>query len=111
MCGIAGIKAETPSHDVGHDLKIMLKTIKHRGPDCSGIFMNNKIIYGDLDDLKPSESSFGLGHNLLSIVGADVAQPLEKSGIVLIANARKYITSENLKRNCTQHSKQILIVK
>ncbi len=90
MCGIAGIKSENHYHDVSKDLKLMLKTIKHRGPDCSGIFMNNKIIYGELDDLKLSEGSFGLGHNLLSIVGTDVAQPLEKSGIILIANAEIY---------------------
>ena len=50
-----------------------------------------KLVHDDiLEDLKPPEGSFGMGHNLLSIVGTEVLQPLKKHGLVLIANAEIY---------------------
>ena len=90
MCGIAGINVVNQDQNVGNDLIKMLNTIKHRGPDGSGVYVNGKIVHDVLEDLKSPEGPFGMGHNLLSIVGTDVSQPIEKHGLVLIANAEIY---------------------
>ncbi len=90
MCGIVGIKAFDHNQDVGCDLIKMLNTIKHRGPDGSGVFIDGKTVHGHLENLKTPRGSFGLGHNLLSIVGTEVTQPIEKNGFVLVANAEIY---------------------
>ncbi|MBZ2165379.1 asparagine synthase (glutamine-hydrolyzing) [Methanobacterium spitsbergense] len=90
MCGIVGIKAFDHNQDVGSDLIKMLNTIKHRGPDGSGVFIGGKTVHGPLENLKTPEGSFGLGHNLLSIVGTEVTQPIEKHGFILVANAEIY---------------------
>jgi asparagine synthase (glutamine-hydrolysing) len=90
MCGIAGISIANKDQNVGFDLIKMLNTIKHRGPDGSGVFIDGKIVHNVLEDIKPSEGSFGIGHNLLSIVGTEVSQPLKKHGLVLVANAEIY---------------------
>ncbi len=75
---------------MGFDLLKMLNTIKHRGPDGSGVFIDGKIVHDSLEDLKLPEGSFGMGHNLLSIVGTEVSQPIKKHGLVLVANAEIY---------------------
>ena len=36
MCGIAGIIYRDGAHDVGHDMTLMLQSMKHRGPDSTG---------------------------------------------------------------------------
>jgi asparagine synthase (glutamine-hydrolysing) len=89
MCGIAGIMALN-DQDVSIDLIKMLKAIEHRGPDGSGVYVDGKIIYDDLKNLTAPEGSFGLGHNLLSIVGTEVSQPIKKHDFILVANAEIY---------------------
>jgi len=90
MCAIIGVKAFDPNQDVGCDLIKMLKTIKHRGPDGCGVFINGKTVHGKLEDINISKGPFGLGHNLLSIVGTEALQPIEKYGFILVANAEIY---------------------
>jgi asparagine synthase (glutamine-hydrolysing) len=90
MCGIAGIKTKKKDHNVGNDLLKMLKSIKHRGPDGSGVFVDGKTIHDNLQNLTTPNGSFGMGHNLLSIVGTEVSQPIEKHNLVLVANAEIY---------------------
>ena len=90
MCGIAGIKTTDNDHNVGNDLLKMLNSIKHRGPDGSGIFVDGKTVHGNLQNLKAPHGSFGMGHNLLSIVGTEVSQPIENHNLVLVANAEIY---------------------
>ena len=68
----------------------MMVTLKHRGPDGSGVFVDQRIIHDKLDDLKIPEGNFGLGHNLLSIVGCESSQPLREDNIVLICNGEIY---------------------
>lgn len=102
MCGIVGIEADNNNKDVGRDILTMLNAIKHRGPDGSGIFMDGKIVYNRLENLEPPEASFGMGHNLLSIVGRDVLQPIEKHGLILIANAEIYNFREL--KNCLEEN-------
>ena len=90
MCGIAGIKTTDKDHNVGNDLLKMLNSIKHRGPDGSGLFVDGQTIHDDLKYLTAPQGSFGMGHNLLSIVGTEVSQPIEKHNLVLVANAEIY---------------------
>jgi len=84
MCGIAGISGE----NISGNLYKMLLSIKHRGPDGSGAFVDYKTVYGDLDNLRVPEGSFGMGHNLLSIVGCQ--QPLLNGDLVLVGNGEIY---------------------
>ena len=90
MCGIAGIKTTDKDYNVGDDLLKMLNSIKHRGPDGSGIFVDGKTIHDNLQNLTALDGSFGMGHNLLSIVGTEVSQPIENHNLVLVANAEIY---------------------
>jgi asparagine synthase (glutamine-hydrolysing) len=93
MCGIAGII----ENDISKSLKKMLISIKHRGPDGSGIFVDNKVIYDNLDNLKVPEGKFGMGQNLLSIVGCEGSQPLIRDNMVLVCNGEIY-NHEELKK-------------
>lgn len=90
MCGIAGLISLNGRQDLGETLVKMLETIKHRGPDDSGIYLDGRTVVGDLEDLEFEKASIGLGHNLLSIVGTEVSQPIIKDGFVLVANAEIY---------------------
>jgi asparagine synthase (glutamine-hydrolysing) len=86
MCAIAGIRGE----NIGKKLKKMLLTLKHRGPDFSGVYVDGEVAYGDLDHLVVPDGYFGIGHNLLSIVGSDVVQPLTHEDMGLICNGEIY---------------------
>ena len=90
MCGIAGIKTTVKDYNISDDLLKMLKSIKHRGPDGSGIFVDGKTVHNNLSDLKAPPGTFGMGHNLLSIVGTEASQPIVKNNLVLVANAEIY---------------------
>ena len=87
MCGIAGITGTS----ISKKMYDMLISLKHRGPDGSGVFVDKNIFYGDLDTLKIPEGSFGLGHNLLSIVGYEPGQqPLISKNHILVCNGEIY---------------------
>lgn len=86
MCAITGIFGE----EISKKLHEMLFSLKHRGPDLSGVYVDGNICYGKIGDLKVPQGKFGLGHNLLSIVGSDVIQPLKKDNIILVCNGEIY---------------------
>lgn len=86
MCGIVGIQGKNTSENI----KRMLISIKHRGPDGSGAFSGKNVVYGNLDNLIVPEGNFGMGHNLLSIVGCEGSQPLIKDNLVLVCNGEIY---------------------
>ena len=90
MCAIAGIFGE----NINSQLLQMLISMKHRGPDASGVFVDGKMAYGDAENQKLPEGNFGLGHNLLSIVGSEVVQPLKKGEIILVCNGEIYNYSQ-----------------
>ena len=90
MCGIAGIKTTADGYNIGDDLLKMLKSIRHRGPDGSGIFIDGKTVHNNLNDLTTPPGMLGMGHNLLSIVGTEASQPILKNNLVLVANAEIY---------------------
>lgn len=87
MCGIAGVMGT----DISKKLYDMLISLKHRGPDGTGVFVDGVTSYGNLNNLEISEGSFGLGHNLLSIVGCEPdSQPLVYDNYVLVCNGEIY---------------------
>ena len=86
MCGIAGIIGT----NISKKLYDMLISLKHRGPDGCGVFVDGNTSYGDLASLKIPEGSFGLGHDLLSIVGCEGLQPLIYDNFVLVCNGEIY---------------------
>lgn len=78
MCGISGIY----SNSIGREkrdglLNEMLKTIKHRGPDNTGIW---------------SDTQISLGHQRLSIIDLSSAahQPFEYMGMQIVFNGEIY---------------------
>ena len=87
MCAIAGILSLNGRMDLGDNMVKMLKTIKHRGPDGSGIYIEGEVVTENFEDVEFPRTSIALGHNLLSIVGTEVSQPIVKNGFVLVANA------------------------
>lgn len=86
MCGIVGIVGD----DISNDLKEMLTLLKHRGPDDSGLWINNHLIHGDISQIVVPEGNMGLGHNLLSIVGFNGSQPILNDSWVLVCNGEIY---------------------
>jgi asparagine synthase (glutamine-hydrolysing) len=86
MCAIAGIQGE----NISREIQQMLVTLKHRGRDGSGVFVDGMISYGNLDELKIPEGNRAMGHNLLSIVGFEGLQPLKEDEMVLVCNGEIY---------------------
>lgn len=86
MCAIVGLIGE----DINTGLLQMLKTLKHRGPNGSGVMVGEKVIYGDLEELEIPKGSLGIGHNLLSIVGKEGLQPIKRGNLVLVSNGEIY---------------------
>lgn len=86
MCAIAGIIGE----NISRDLKKMLITLKHRGPDGSGFYVDGSMYHGEINQIALPEGSVGLGHNLLSIVGCESSQPIKDNNQVLVCNGEIY---------------------
>lgn len=86
MCAICGIQGE----NISHELYEMLKILKHRGRDGSGVYTSDKSSYGSLENISIPDVNFALGHNLLSIVGTEGLQPLINDKFVLICNGEIY---------------------
>jgi asparagine synthase (glutamine-hydrolysing) len=86
MCAISGLFGEGS----GSKIITTLKALEHRGPDGSGIFVDSQTSMGSLNSLKMMDGQLSLGHNLLSIVGSDVQQPLISNDLVLVSNAEIY---------------------
>ncbi len=99
MCGIVGIKG----NNISEDLKEMLISLKHRGPDDSGVWINNNLKTGEISKIVNLEGNFGMGHNLLSIVGCQATQPIVNGKWVLVCNGEIYNFRE-IKKNLTNFS-------
>jgi len=86
MCGIAGIFSFN-NQNVSSKIKRMLIAIKHRGPDGSGIIINDTPIYGELESLDLPNGVIGIGHNRLSIAGRGLQPiPNENRDLWLVHN-------------------------
>lgn len=86
MCAITGIFGEK----IGVKLHEMLLSLKHRGPDMSGVYVDGTLSYGKIDELEIPQGQMGLGHNSLLIDGSDGIQPLKEGNIILTCDSEIY---------------------
>ena len=91
MCSIVGLQGNFK----GNDIIKMLKASKNRGPDASGVFLDE--IYTDinLDEFSDdNDYEIAFGHNLLSVYDLDdrqsVAQPISNENLTLVFNGELY---------------------
>lgn len=79
MCGISGIIGKKVSFDTRLAIELMVKKLKHRGPDNIGI---SKL---------PNSNGF-FGHNRLSIIDLSSSghQPMEYKGLTITYNGEIY---------------------
>lgn len=108
MCAIIGINGK----DTKKQLLEMINILKHRGPDNTGIYSNNKVHTNNFTNVE--ESDFMLAHNLLSIVGNNEVQPIQSEKLSIIANAEIYNYEElkekhNLENLKTQSDCEIIL--
>ncbi len=102
MCGIAGILS-LERRDISRDLKRMLVAIKHRGPDGSGIVINDKFNYGNLESLVFPRGNIGIGHNRLGIIGRGLQPiPNENKELWIVHNGEIY-NHKSVKKNLSNH--------
>ncbi|WP_296861712.1 asparagine synthetase B [uncultured Methanobrevibacter sp.] len=77
------------------DLIEMLKISKNRGPDSSGVFLDNVHLNIDLDNFDDNGSyNIALGHNFFSVYGSpersSLSQPVSKDNLVLVFDGALY---------------------
>ena len=74
MCGIAGVVSREKA-DVGSELRTMLETMHHRGPNGAGYVVGNSISRGDdvaSLDWERAHGHIALGHTRLAVVGGPI---------------------------------------
>ena len=91
MCSIVGLQGNFK----GNDLIKMLKVSKNRGPDASGVYLDDVKLDIDLNDFSDdNEYDIGFGHNLLSIYDSydrvSATQPVSNENLVLVFNGEIY---------------------
>lgn len=91
MCSIVGLQGKFR----GNDLIEMLKASKNRGPDSSGVYLDDIHLDIDLDNFDDDNSyDIALGHNLLSVYDLydrkSIAQPVKKDNLLLVFNGELY---------------------
>ncbi|MDO5849175.1 MAG: asparagine synthetase B [Methanobrevibacter sp.] len=91
MCSIVGLQGKFK----GNDLIKLLKDTKNRGPDSTGMLLDDELFLDiDLDDCNDGEYSLGLGQNLLSIFNLGEAesnyQPITNGKLTLVFNGEIY---------------------
>lgn len=91
MCSIVGLQGKFS----GNDLIKMLKTSKNRGPDSSGVYLDDIHLDIDLDNFNDdNEYDIAFGHNLLSIYDLydrkSIAQPVCSDDLILVFNGELY---------------------
>lgn len=91
MCSIAGLQGKVKAEDIVK----MLKASKNRGPDSSGVFLDEIYTGIDLDEFSDDNIySIAFGHNLLSIYDLNdrvsEPQPVANENLVLVFNGEIY---------------------
>jgi asparagine synthase (glutamine-hydrolysing) len=95
MCGIAGI-VTTKESETSSKLKMMLHSMKHRGPDGAGLMIGKSVEHKDhLDELDFDSKNglIGLGHVRLAITGGkEGLQPFQSGDkkLTLLHNGEIY---------------------
>lgn len=91
MCSIVGLQGKVKANDIIE----MLKSSKYRGPDASGIYLDEVHENIDLDGFSDdNDYEIAFGHNLLSIYDLNdhvsKPQPVGNDNIVLVFNGELY---------------------
>ena len=91
MCSIVGLQGKVKSEDIVK----MLKASKYRGPDSSGIYLDEIHENIDLDEFSDdNDYKIAFGHNLLSIYDLNdhvsKIQPVSNDDLVLVFNGELY---------------------
>ena len=91
MCSIVGLQGKFK----GNDIVDMLKTSKNRGPDASGVYLDEIRLNIDLDEFNDdNDYEIAFGHNLLSIYDTEdrqsSPQPVTNGNLVLVFNGELY---------------------
>ncbi len=91
MCSIVGLQGNFKVNDIIQ----MLKTSKNRGPDSSGIYLDEIYTNINLDEFSDdNEYEIAFGHNLLSIYDNEgrvsKPQPIASDNLVLVFNGEIY---------------------
>lgn len=95
MCSISGIIIKEQPIPVKYAID-MMKILKHRGRDSSGMLIDDNIIYfkdfKDVENLNVDIKNITIGHNRLAIVGKYGNQPIpnEDENIWLVCNGEIY---------------------
>ncbi|XRO74934.1 asparagine synthase (glutamine-hydrolyzing) [Methanocaldococcus sp. 28A] len=96
MCSISGIIVKECQISAKYAID-MMKILKHRGRDSSGLLLDDEVIYfkdfEDVEDLKDEMiGNLNLAHNRLAIVGRYGVQPIpnEDETIWLVCNGEIY---------------------
>ncbi|EHP83733.1 asparagine synthase (glutamine-hydrolyzing), partial [Methanotorris formicicus] len=112
MCSISGIilkDEDEPSSlrkEISKHLLMMMRILKHRGPDASGMLVDDKVLYfKDFREVKENiTADFSFGHNRLAIVGS-ATQPIpnEDESLWVICNGEIYNYIE-LREDLSNHN-------
>jgi asparagine synthase (glutamine-hydrolysing) len=91
MCSIVGLQGNVKASDIVK----MLNVSKNRGPDSSGIYLDEIYTDIDLDDFSDDgQYPIAFGHNLLSIYDSNdrisQLQPVRNDNLVLVFNGEIY---------------------
>jgi asparagine synthase (glutamine-hydrolysing) len=91
MCSIVGLQGNVKAEDIVK----MLKVSKNRGPDSSGLFLDEIYTDMDLDEFSDdNEFPIAFGHNLLSIYDLNdrvsEPQPVANDNLVVVFNGEIY---------------------
>ena len=91
MCSIVGLQGKVKAEDIVK----MLKVSKNRGPDSSGLFLDEIYTDIDLDEFSDDKDySIAFGHNLLSIYDLNdrvsEPQPVANDNLVVVFNGEIY---------------------
>ena len=91
MCSIVGLQGKVKAEDIVK----MLKVSKNRGPDSSGLFLDEIYTDIDLDEFSDDkEYPIAFGHNLLSIYDLNdrvsEPQPVANDNLVVVFNGEIY---------------------
>ena len=91
MCSIVGLQGKVKADDIVK----MLKASKSRGPDSSGVFLDEIYTDIDLDEFKDdNDYQIAFGHNLLSIYDSNdrisQPQPVSNEKLTLVFNGEIY---------------------
>ena len=91
MCSIVGLQGKVKADDIVK----MLKVSKNRGPDSSGLFLDEIYTDIDLDEFSDdNEFPIAFGHNLLSIYDLNdrvsEPQPVANDNLVVVFNGEIY---------------------